>query len=237
MGAKDLKIVPISATDANKFVRRHHYSGKVVPNSQLHFGVFWEGRLEGVMQYGPSMRKDLIVKLVDDTKWNGFIELNRMAFSDKLPKNSESRAIAVSIKLIKKHYPHIKWIISFADGTQCGDGTIYRASGFVLTGIKENKTLRVDPDTGEVMQQMQAHHKMLSKEFSKWKPLEGYQLRYIYFIDKTYRDKLTVPEIPFSKIAEMGIGMYKGKKVSRRPKQAMADPTAQRQCNTDPDAP
>lgn len=30
--------------------------------------------------------------------------------------------------------------------------------------------------------------------------LKGYQLRYIYFIDKRYREKLTVPEIPFSRI-------------------------------------
>lgn len=45
--------------------------------------------------------------------------------------------------------------------------------------------------------------------------LPGYQLRYIYFIDQTYRDRLTVPIIPFSKIDEMGAGMYKGKKVTQ----------------------
>jgi hypothetical protein len=41
---------------------------------------------------------------------------------------------------------------------------------------------------------------------------EGYQLRYIYFLDKKWRDRLTVPEIPFSKIEEMGAGMYKGER-------------------------
>ena len=45
--------------------------------------------------------------------------------------------------------------------------------------------------------------------------LTGYQLRYIYFIDQTYRDRLTVPIIPFSKIDEMGAGMYKGEKVTQ----------------------
>ena len=38
--------------------------------------------------------------------------------------------------------------------------------------------------------------------------------RYIYFIDQTYRDRLTVPIIPFSKIDEIGAGMYKGEKVT-----------------------
>ena len=42
--------------------------------------------------------------------------------------------------------------------------------------------------------------------------LEGYQLRYIYLIDKTC--KITVPILPFSKIDEMGAGMYKGEKIT-----------------------
>ena len=45
--------------------------------------------------------------------------------------------------------------------------------------------------------------------------LTGYQLRYIYFIDKSYRKRLAVPEIPFSRIDEMGAGMYKGENVTR----------------------
>lgn len=222
MSAKNLTIKPIAAKDANTFIKRYHYSGKVVPNSQLHLGVFWKGKLEGVLQYGPSINKKGTVNLVKGTGWNEFIELNRMAFSDVLPRNSESRAIAVSIKIIKKHYPHIKWIISFADGTQCGDGTIYRASGFVLTNIAENTSLRINPETGEQVHIIQAHHKMI-KDFKNWKPLKGFQLRYIYFIDKSCKDKLTVPVMPFSAIEEKGAGMYKGK---TRGKQAMAGSTS-----------
>ena len=59
---------------------------------------------------------------------------------------------------------------------------------------------------------MQAFHLGLSKEFHKWEKLNGFQLRYIYLIDKTC--KITVPILPFSKIDEMGAGMYKGNKVT-----------------------
>ena len=62
-----------------------------------------------------------------------------MAFDEYLPKNSESRCFAIAIKMIKKNTPHIKWVISFSDATQCGDGAIYRASGFYLTAIRESK--------------------------------------------------------------------------------------------------
>lgn len=210
--AKEIQVRVLPPKIANEFVKQNHYSGKVVPNSTLHFGCFLDNLLGGVMSFGPSINKKGTINLVENTGWNEFIELNRMAFSDYLPKNSESRCIAIAIKLIKKNAPQIKWVISFADGTQCGDGTIYRASGFKLVGISENTALRTNPKTGEAMHIIQAHHLKISKEFRSWKPYEGYQFKYIYLIDK--RCKITKPIIPFSKIDEIGAGMYKGKKIS-----------------------
>jgi len=149
--AKDIHVAPISAKDAAALVKRVHYSGKVVQNSQLHLGVFLNGRLEGVMQFGPSLDKRKVQGLVEGTGWNGFIELNRMAFSDRLPRNSESRALGIAMRMIRKAYPHIEWVISFKA-----------------------------------------------------------------------RERLTVPILPFSKIDEMGAGMYRCK---ARPKdQALANP-------------
>lgn len=235
--AKEIEVKVIPARIANDFVRKHHYSGKVVPNSKVHFGAFLDGKLHGVMSYGASMEKSKIVGLVAGTKWNEFIELNRMAFDDYLPRNAESHCIAKSIKLIKKNAPHIKWIISFADACSCGDGTIYRASNFVLTGITVNKNMIMLP-SGEKVHRLalNAHADAPRPELGGMttgqlcggsfntkkyleatggKILEGYNLRYIYFIDKSYRAKLTVPEIPFSKIDEIGAGMYKGQKITQ----------------------
>lgn len=234
--AKEVIIKVIPSKIANEFVKKHHYSGKVVNNSCLHFGAFLDGKLHGVMSFGPSLDKSKIIRLVEGTKWNEFLELNRMAFDEYLPPNSESRCISQAIKLIKKNAPHVKWIISFADGCSCGDGTIYRASNFILTDIRKNDGLWELP-TGEVIHQLTIQSQPLQprKELGgrtlfditggkyslkKWveitgaKAKAGYQLRYIYFIDKSYRSRLTVPEIPFSKIDEIGAGMYKGEKVS-----------------------
>lgn len=235
--AKEIEVKVIPAKIANDFVRQHHYSGKVVPNSKLHFGAFLDGRLHGVMSYGASMVKKNIIGLVEGTKWNEFIELNRMAFDDYLPRNAESYCIAKSIKLIKKNAPHIKWIISFADACQCGDGTIYRASNFVLTGISTNKAMVSLPSGDKVFSLSLTAHRNTPRpelggrtidqvcgssfnmkkylEASGGKLLDGYNLRYIYFIDKSCRSKLTVPELPFSKIDEIGAGMYRGKKITQ----------------------
>ena len=215
ISAKELIVKPINSTAANAFVKKHHYSGKVVANSQLHFGVYLKDRLEGVMSFGPPINKKGTINIVRDTQWSGMIELNRMAFSEKLPRNSESRAMAVAFRLMRKHYPQIEWIVSFSDGTQCGDGTIYRAAGFVLTDIRVSDALRVNPQNGEVMHVIQAHHLMLTKEFKNWTPTKGYQFRYVYFLNQKAKERLTVPIIPFNKIDEMGAAMYKGEKIMR----------------------
>ena len=210
--AKEILVKVINSKIANDFIKKNHYSKKVVPNSTLHLGCFLDNKLHGVMQYGPSINKKGIINLVEGTGWNEFIELNRMAFDDYLPKYSESRCIAVSIRLIKKNAPQIKWIISFADGTKCGDGTIYRASGFKLVGIVDNTALRLNPKTGEAIHVIQAHHLKITNEFKKWKPFKGKQLKYIYLIDKNM--KITKEVMPFSEIDVQKAGMYKGKKIT-----------------------
>ena len=234
--AKDIILKPITAKEANELVKKLHYSGKVVQNFNIHIGVFLHGKLEGAMQFGSSLDKRKIMGLVKDTGWNEFIELNRMAFSEALPRNSESRALGIAMKLLKKFAPHIKWVISFADACQCGDGAIYRASGFVLTGIKKNDQIWQAPDGKTISRLVATNNNRGSgrdalldyaRQFGDigdtvaasmnpfkrvgYKPLIGYQLRYIYFIDTTYRDRLTVKEIPYDKIKELGASMYRGK--------------------------
>lgn len=217
--AKRLIVKPITSKDAGRVVRSLHYSGKCTQNSQLHLGVFLDGKCGGAMQFGPSIDKRKTQKLVEGTLWNEFIELNRMAFADWLPRNGESRALGFAFRWMKKQYPQIQWCVSFADATQCGDGTIYRASGFVLTSIKTNKNMMRMPDGSIIAQKTlddpgytgpngeygSAYAKKMGAV-----PLPGFQLKYVYFLDPTARERLTVPEIPFSEIRRRGAGMYKG---------------------------
>jgi hypothetical protein len=234
--AKEIIIKPIAKRDADKIIKQHHYSGKVVNNSSLNFGVFINGRCEGAMSFGSPIDKRRVIGLVKNTNWNEMLELNRMAFSDALPRNSESRALSIAFKLIKKNYPHIKWILSFSDASQCGDGTIYRASGFVLTQINKNKSNIIMPDGVKIstvtLTANFAGENAIARTYAKrygitlngkasFKPfmdaggkfIDGYQLRYIYLLNKAC--VLTVPTIPFSKIKEMGIEMAKGEKITR----------------------
>ena len=244
--AKEIVVKVIPAKIANDFVKKHHYSGKVAFGNKVHFGVFLDNALHGVASFGTGIVKRKTIGLVENTGWNDYLELSRLAFDDYLPRNSESRALSVIIKLLKKHSPHVKWLLSYADGTQCGDGTIYRAAGFVLTKIGKNTSIYKLPD-GNVVCDLPFEASVIAdngikkrygktgekaswsaKRFIKYiggEQLVGHQLRYIYLIDKSC--KLTVPTIPFSKIDEMGAGMYKGEKISiaERRKKAAAEET------------
>lgn len=220
--AKRIHVAPISSADAKKIVLAYHYSGKTVPNSQLHLGVFYAGKLEGVMSFGASMDKRRTVGLVAGTGFHDFLELNRLAFSDRLPRNSESRALSVAFRLIRKRYPNIEWIISFADGCQCGDGAIYRATGFVLTGIKRNTSLLRMPDGDVVAKKTLDNKPSRNGRFASSvaiengaRPLRGFQLRYIYFLNPAAKNRLTVPILPFSTIDDVGARMYKGVTIPR----------------------
>lgn len=222
--AKDIQIKLIDSASARAFVKRWHYSGKVVSNSILHFGCFLNGVLGGVMQFGSPMDKSKILPLFTPAiPWGGVLELNRMAFSNILPKNSESRCIAYAIRFIRKKYPNMKAIISFADGTQCGDGTIYRASGFLLTKIGANKQIYKNEKTGEKLTKLvmttSPYHGVKYRtvsEFLRANPdfhkLSGFMLRYIKILDPNI--KLTCKILPYSDIIKAGAQMYLGKKPS-----------------------
>lgn len=227
MSAKEIIVKPIPKTTADKIVKKYHYSGKVVQNSNLCFGVYYKGLLLGAMQFGSPTDKRKMLPMVKDTKWNEMIELNRMAFSDALPRFAESRAISLAFKWMKKN-SDIKWCISFADGCQCGHGTIYQASNFKLCQIKENSRI-IELPNGErthfinfspsqknkytkVMKEKGYTNELdyLNKEFNGWKKLKGYMYKYIYFIDRSIEKNFTGEFIPFSKIKELDIEMYKG---------------------------
>lgn len=243
--AKQIKVKVIPSNIANAFVKKYHYSGKVVNNSQLHFGCFLDGVLHGVMSFGCPLDRRKVLHLVVSREtgqpalWNEMLELNRMAFDEVLPRNSESRCISVALRLIRKNAPHIRWVLSFADGTHCGDGTIYRASGFKLTGISTASMIELPEKYwkynggGHYAHRMTLQaksnvmYKILQKDLGlngayksmEWyaeklgtKVVEGFQLRYIYVLDPNFR--LAVPEIPFSKIDEIGAGMYKGEHIT-----------------------
>jgi hypothetical protein len=218
--ARDLRLRLIPSADASRIIRALHYSGKAGRQSQVNFGVFIDGRCGGAIQFGDPLDRRKVLPLVEGTGWNQMLELNRLALAEWMPRNTESRALAVALKLL-----------TYADATQSGDGAIYRALGFTLTLIKPNNQLLRFPN-GEVKHVValqcnlaRAQSVLGGRSLAELSgggsstqalrelgavPLPGYQLRYIKFLDPSWASRLAVPAIPYGEIEARGAGMYRG---------------------------
>lgn len=205
---KDFEVKYLDRIEANEIIRRNHYSHKVVMASTDHFGVYIDGVLVGVLQYGHALNPKSISNIIPDSTFDNFRELNRMWLSDEAPKYSESRAISYSIKILKKKYKDLKWIQSFAD-ERCGKlGVVYQASNFRYYGKHLTQFYEYN---GEVLHKLMLtspkHMEITRKRFKVdiQKILEDankmslWQFRYIYFLDQRIVSQCLLKQEPYPK--------------------------------------
>lgn len=127
----------IATYKATKYaVMRFHYS-KTMPPCGCAFSVFNDaGEWCGVIVYskGASNKIAMPYKLVQGQ----VIELVRVALNGK--QESTSKAVAISLHLVKKLNPLVKLIVSYADTGQQHLGIIYQATNFIYTGVSKGTT-------------------------------------------------------------------------------------------------
>lgn len=75
-----------------------------------------------------------------EKRYNGkVLELSRLFIENELPTNSESFFIAKGIKYIKKNFPEIDFLISYADPSQEHTGQIYKATNWTQDGKTDDE--------------------------------------------------------------------------------------------------
>ena len=133
-----LELREIDRKRAMQCYDRWHYLGSVGFISTYDLGVFKGGELYGCISMGSPSAKVMKGLYTPDTQ-DGWWEIKRLALSDDLPKNSESRVIAIAIRLIRKAR-NVKGIITYADDGVGHVGTIYKATGFRYMGLTDFKS-------------------------------------------------------------------------------------------------
>lgn len=137
---KTLIFKEISYETAKQMVITNHYSHKWNTSfGKINVGVFEKGNdtCLGVASYGNLMNPNSYKSISDSFESNSIIELNRLWVDDCLGGNTESILMKASFDIIRKLYPHIKAVQSFADG-RLGCGTIYKAMNFNYYGFEES---------------------------------------------------------------------------------------------------
>lgn len=128
----------IHSSKANKMTALYHYSGVGFKKSIVNLGVFrkTDNKMVGVLQWGCSfqegVRLDRYVK--EPVSKDEYLELNRFSMADSEGKNSESQAISLGIKWIRKNMPQIKLLVSYAGRKEGNYGYIYQATNWEYLG-------------------------------------------------------------------------------------------------------
>ena len=113
---------------AKNIIIKHHYS-HAFPSAEICLGFYVDKKLNAVVIYGKSATSKMA-----DSLPGKYLELVRLFSFDWAGKNMESYCISQSIKFIKKNYPDVKVLVSFADPEQGHSGTIYQATNWLYCG-------------------------------------------------------------------------------------------------------
>ena len=210
-GSDNFYIKEIDRKLANEIIIKNHYSKKVYNGTYINLGVFEMNVLVGVLQFGYAMNPASCGSVVKWTLKNQYLELNRMWLSDDIEtKYSESQAFSYSIKFIKRKYPTIKWIQSFADERCGGFGIVYQACSFDYYGehtskfweledvVYHNTSMTVSKDSKRYKNNVGGcKHLQENKDLAIKYSLR--QFRYIKFLDKREKKNCLLEEKPYPK--------------------------------------
>lgn len=203
-GSDDWHVKEIDRKLANEIIIKNHYSHKIYNATYIHLGVFINGELLGVLQYGYAMNPASCGSVVEGTEMDEYLELNRMWLDDKAERNSESKAISYSLRYIRSKFPKIKWIQSFADERCGGFGIVYQACSFSFYGehtsvfwtvdgeVYHNSLMTRDPKLSKSAKFIQENKDRATSE-------ELRQFRYIKFLDQRWKKKCLLKEQPYLK--------------------------------------
>ena len=122
--------------EARAFVRQHHYAKTTPSTTRIAYGLFdAEGILGGVAIWGVGVRpKHTIEKWFPGVSTADYLELNRLCLLDAFPRNSESQFLKIVTAHIKRDLPHVKLLLSWADGLRGKPGYVYQACSWLYGG-------------------------------------------------------------------------------------------------------
>jgi hypothetical protein len=143
----------VASFKAIKYACMNFHYAKSVPVNTFGHSVFNElNEWCGVVLYGTGATPNIGSQY--NLKQGQIVELVRMALNGK--QNSTSKAMAISLKLLKKKLPLCKMVVSYADIDQNHTGIIYQATNWFYVGDCNQNTR-----TGFIINGKKIHNKSL----------------------------------------------------------------------------
>ena len=199
----DLRVAPVPLWVAKPLVVANHYLHSLPGGTHMAFGVFLGARLLGALTLGVGPKNGH--RLVEGAVPNDVITLSRLWLDDLLPPNSESRVIAIVLRSLRKH-TSFRFALAYADPSAGHVGTVYRASGWLYTGLSEPMPM-YDVGDGVLRHSRSFAHAQGTHSLRYFRKLgidvrvvaQRPKYRYLYPLDPAVREMLTVPILPYPK--------------------------------------
>lgn len=200
---KDMKVSRAPSKDVDEFCQRWHYSN-TGGNMSWNYGL-WDGfTLVGVVSYNlPTM--ETCASFFGQERWEWVVHMGRLVCAQDAPRNSESRLIAGSLRMLKIDRPVVRAVVSFAAVGQGHIGYVYQATNALYCGTTQKNHFYID-DLGKRRSSKQGKHLSIPKALARgWTVhYEPGKHRYVYLIgNKTERKEaralLKYPVLPYPK--------------------------------------
>ena len=200
---QSLRVSPVPLKIAKKMIVQNHYLHSLPGGTQMAFGVFIGARLLGAITLGVGSFN--ASSLVENAEASDCLTLSRLWLSEELPKNSESRIIGAVLRSLRKN-TGLKFLLSYADPAQGHLGTIYQATGWLYTGLSNAMPL-YDLGDGKPRHSRSLAHAYGTHSVEHFRR-HGVEVklvpqaakhRYIYFLDRDWRERLRVQVLPYPK--------------------------------------
>lgn len=215
----------IASHKAIKYACMNFHYAKAIPVNTFGYSVFNDkNEWCGVILYGTGANNNLAMQY--NLNQGNVLELVRVALNGK--QESTSKALAISLRLIKHKIPLCKMIISYADKDQNHNGIIYQATNWYYTG----QSMLNKKDASYIIDGKRIHGKTISnkckryglsknienaKKVYKAKEVVEYitkgKIKYIYPLDKNLIPLCKSLSKPYPKNAEIA---HKGERLSSR---------------------
>lgn len=139
---KDMNVAKASRRDVHEFCRRWHYSG-TGGSAMWNYGL-WDGfTLVGVVSYNmPTM--EVCSVFFGPERWQWVTHMGRLVCADDAPRNSESRLIAGSLRMLKYERPTLRAVVTYASTFEGHIGYVYQATNALYCGTTSNRHQYLD---------------------------------------------------------------------------------------------
>jgi hypothetical protein len=130
---REMTVGHVSVADVNEFARRWHYSHGG-GSALWRYGLFDGFTLVGVVAYNLPSREACGVVFGPEFAAS-VVHMGRLVCADDAPRNTESRLIGESLKMLAKDRPDTRAVLTYAAQDQGHLGYVYQATNAIYTGV------------------------------------------------------------------------------------------------------